>query len=246
MPTYQNSTPPYALSSGDIGFSFNDEAFPAANTAVSQFALPSYTGISDGGTAVRWQTIFGTAPSAVNIVLQGAINDVDAEYQTIDTTTAVAGEGRSVPNNASGTTSPSTGTLPQQIPLPQPIVVTMPLTNPSTTSQDEVPTAKATMSGTPRNSATKPAAPEPKAVIPAADLKPLYDFALDCKACQSKLTAAQSDLADEKSKTVTLTKERDEAIRTAKGGSALQRFARAAKWLLIGAAAGTLAARATK
>ncbi|HXM15455.1 MAG TPA: hypothetical protein VN933_09445, partial [Candidatus Eremiobacteraceae bacterium] len=91
MPTYQNSTPPYALSSGDIGFSFNDEAFPAANTAVSQFALPSYTGISDGGTAVRWQTIFGTAPSAVNIVLQGAINDVDAEYQTIDTTTAVAG-----------------------------------------------------------------------------------------------------------------------------------------------------------
>jgi hypothetical protein len=111
MPTYQNSTPPYALSSGDIGFSFNDEAFPAANTAGSQFALPSYTGISDGGTALRWQTIFGTAPSAVNIVFQGAMNDVDAEYQTIDTTTAVAGEGRSIPNNASGTTSPATGTV---------------------------------------------------------------------------------------------------------------------------------------
>jgi hypothetical protein len=39
------------------------------------------------------------------------MNDVDAEYQTIDTTTAVAGEGRSVPNNASGTTSPATGTV---------------------------------------------------------------------------------------------------------------------------------------
>jgi hypothetical protein len=98
MPIYQNSTPPYALSSGDVGFSFNNEAFPAANTAGSQFALPSYTGIADGGTAVRWQTIFGSAPSAVNIVLQAAMNDVDAEYQIIDTTTAAAGEGRSLSN----------------------------------------------------------------------------------------------------------------------------------------------------
>jgi hypothetical protein len=111
MPIYQNSTPPYALSSGDVGFSFNNEAFPAANTAGSQFALPSYTGVSDGGTAVRWQTIFGTAPSAVSIVLQAAMNDVDSEYATIDSTTAAAGEARSIPNNASGTVSPSSGTV---------------------------------------------------------------------------------------------------------------------------------------
>ena len=111
MPIYQNSTPPFALSSGDVGFSFNNEAFPAANTAGAQFALPSFTGASDGGTAVRWQTIFGTAPSAVNIVLQAAMNDVDAEYQTIDTTVALAGEGRSIPNNAAGTTSPALGTV---------------------------------------------------------------------------------------------------------------------------------------
>jgi hypothetical protein len=111
MPVYQNSTPPYALSSGDIGFSFNNEAFPAANTAGSQFALPSFTGASDGGTAVRWQTIFGTAPTAVNIQLQAAMNDVDAEYQTIDTSTAAAGEGRSVPNNASATVTPALGTV---------------------------------------------------------------------------------------------------------------------------------------
>ena len=38
------------------------------------------------------------------------------------------------------------------------------------------------------------------AILPAADLKPLYDFALDCKACQTKLAAAQSDLTDEKTK----------------------------------------------
>lgn len=98
MPTYQNTLPPISLSSGDIGFSFNNEAFPGAGTSGSQFALPSYTGIPDGGTSVRWQTIFGGAPTAVNIVLQAAINDVDSEYQTIDTTTATAGEGRTVAN----------------------------------------------------------------------------------------------------------------------------------------------------
>lgn len=97
MPIYQNSTPPYALSSGDVGFSFNNETFPAANTAGSQFALQSYTGIADGGTAVRWQTIFGTAPTSnLSIVLQGAMADVDSEYQQIDATTATTGEARTV------------------------------------------------------------------------------------------------------------------------------------------------------
>ncbi len=98
MPTYQNVTPPISLFSGDVGFSFNNETFPAANTAGSQFALPSFTGLPDGGTAVRWQTIFGTAPTAVNMTLQGAMADVDAEYQTIDTTTATTGEARTVAN----------------------------------------------------------------------------------------------------------------------------------------------------
>ncbi|PYT61080.1 MAG: hypothetical protein DMG35_10025 [Acidobacteria bacterium] len=96
MPAYQNVTPPISLFSGDVGFSFNNETFPAANTAGSQFALPSFTGVPDSGTAVRWQTIFGTAPTAVNMVLQGAMADIDAEYQTIDTTTATAGEARTV------------------------------------------------------------------------------------------------------------------------------------------------------
>jgi hypothetical protein len=97
MPIYQNSTPPYALSSGDVGFSFNNKAFPAANTAGAQFALPSYTGIADGGTAVRWQVIFGTAPtSGVSIVLQGAMADVDSEYAQIDASTNTAGEARTV------------------------------------------------------------------------------------------------------------------------------------------------------
>src|SRR5882672_3684080 len=96
MPSYQNVTPPISLSSGDVGFSFNNEAFPGSATSGSQFALPSFTGVPDGGTAVRWQTIFGTNPTAVNIVLQGAMADVDAEYFLIDTSTAITGEARTV------------------------------------------------------------------------------------------------------------------------------------------------------
>lgn len=80
--------------------------------------------------------------------------------------------------------------------------------------------------------------------LPLADLKPIYDFALDCQACQSKLAATQSDLTDERAKTATLTHERDEAVRAAKGGSTFRRMARAAKWFALGAAAGAIAATA--
>jgi hypothetical protein len=86
--------------------------------------------------------------------------------------------------------------------------------------------------------------PKPQQLlIPAEDLKPLYDFGLDCKACQAKLAAAQGDLTDEKTKTVALTKERDDALKAAKGGSVLRRVTRAAKWFAIGAAAGAIAAK---
>jgi hypothetical protein len=97
MPNYQNVTPPLSLFSGDVGFSFNNEAFPGGAQAGTQFALPSFTGLPDGGTAVRWQLIYGTAPTAVSLVLQAAMADVDAEYQTIDTAAGtVTGEARTV------------------------------------------------------------------------------------------------------------------------------------------------------
>jgi hypothetical protein len=91
-----------------------------------------------------------------------------------------------------------------------------------------------------------PDSPTPKtnAVIPAEDLKPLYDFAIDCKACQSKLATVQSDLTDERAKTAALTRERDDALRIARGGSAWRRIGRAAKWFLIGATAGAIASKA--
>ena len=49
---------------------------------------------------MRWQTIFGTAPTAVSMALQGAMADVDSEYQTVDTTTNTAGEARTVTASA--------------------------------------------------------------------------------------------------------------------------------------------------
>jgi hypothetical protein len=87
--------------------------------------------------------------------------------------------------------------------------------------------------------------PQPqKVTIPTQDLKPLYDFALDCKSCRAKLAASQDDLADEKVKTAALTKERNAALKAAKGGSLWRRTARAAKWLVVGAVLGAIASRA--
>ncbi len=143
--------------------------------------------------------------------------------------------------NAATTPAQIIQALPQQIPLPQPITLQpQPIATPTSASNPS-----ATSATTPAKPQPQPR-PQPIATVPAADLKPLYDFAIDCNVCQAKLTAAQSDLADEKSKTATLTKERDDAVRTAKGGSTLQRFATAAKWLLVGAAAGALAARSAR
>jgi hypothetical protein len=219
MPAYQNVTPPFSLSSGDVGFSFNNEAFPAANTAGSQFALPSFTGISDGGTAVRWQTIFGTAPTAVNIVLQGAMADVDSEYQTIDTSVATTGEARTIPNNNPATVSPALGTvhprlpnlqtlatlaadkrsvttpaqiireLPQFLALPSPITMQPTAPTQSATSSSTSDNATPGTAGSPPSSTNSPNPnQQPQVVIPAEDLKPLYDFTFDCKACQTQLT----------------------------------------------------------
>jgi type II secretory pathway pseudopilin PulG len=109
--------------------------------------------------------------------------------------------------------------LPSQISLPSPIVLQ------SAPALPDTPTSKA------------------NAVIPAEDLKPLYDFTIDCKACQAKLAAAQGDLTDERNKPTALTRERDDALRIARGGSAWRRIGRAAKWFLIGAAAGAVAAK---
>ena len=95
MPNYNAQVPPYSIFPGDIALAFNSEA-PAAGQASQQFALPSYAGFPENGRSIRWQTIFGTAPSAISVVLQTAMSDVDAQYSTIDTSTVAAGEARTV------------------------------------------------------------------------------------------------------------------------------------------------------
>jgi hypothetical protein len=93
MPSYANSQPPLALAPGDVGFSFSSEAVPSSATSGSQFALVRPTSAPSGFT-VRWQTLFAVAPTAINVSLQGAMSDVDAEYKDIDTSTNVNGEAR--------------------------------------------------------------------------------------------------------------------------------------------------------
>jgi len=85
----------------------------------------------------------------------------------------------------------------------------------------------------------------PEAQIPAADLKPLYDFVQDCRACQAQLAAAKLSAADDASKFAALTRERDAAIQASKGGSIGRRIRRDIVWLLAGAAAGSAAICAT-
>jgi len=96
MPSYANSQPPLSLSPGDVGFSFSSEAVPSSATAGSQFALPHAPGVGETGFTVRWQTLFSVAPTAINVSLQGAMADVDAEYKDIDSSTVVTGEAKTV------------------------------------------------------------------------------------------------------------------------------------------------------
>jgi hypothetical protein len=138
----------------------------------------------------------------------------DRDAQLAQTLAALAVEKRTVVTPAQ-----IVHDLPSQIPLPSPIVLQP---APGSSNSPNPPT---------------------NAVIPSQDLKPLYDFALDCKACQAKLNTAQGDLTDERKKSAALAQERDNALRVARGGTTLRRIGRAAKWLLIGAAAGAIAAK---
>jgi hypothetical protein len=127
--------------------------------------------------------------------------------------------------------------LPQYLPLPQPIQL--------------VPAAPTPQKGSEANSeqgsglSQKPSVNDKLlAQFPAEDLKPLYDFVQDCRACQAQLTAAQNDLADERAKSAALARQRDAAIKAAKGGGFWTRVKRNAKWLAIGVGIGYAASRA--
>jgi hypothetical protein len=163
---------------------------------------------------------------------QQALSDATAREATRDATVSTLIAQLKKDKAAVQTPAQLIQSLPEVLPLPLPIIAA-----PAQQASDEKPN-----NGQP---GTPSANPIPtKLDFPAADLKPLYDFALDCKSCQAQLTAALADLKDEKAKEQALSRERDAALRAAKGGSLLRRVARAAKWFAIGAVAGAIAARA--
>ena len=135
--------------------------------------------------------------AAQQTITQAAASQHDRDTQLTQTLAQIAAQKQSATTPAQILKG-----LPSALPLPAPITLQ--------TGAPQTATA-----GLPNN-------PTPKlgdnadAILPAADLKPLYDFALDCNACQAKLAASQGDLNDEKTKTAALSKERDAAVRAAK------------------------------
>ncbi len=80
--------------------------------------------------------------------------------------------------------------------------------------------------------------------VPMTDLKPLYDFVQDCRACQAQLAVAKQDRLDDAEKLADLTRERDAAIIGSKGGSFWRQLRRNATWFAIGATAAICAGKA--
>ena len=98
MPNYQSQNPPFAVSPGDVVNPFSAES-PAPPQSSQQFALaPTVGATGPGGRVVAWQTSFASAPSAVSVQLQSSDVDSDASYQSLDSSTATAGERRQVAN----------------------------------------------------------------------------------------------------------------------------------------------------
>jgi hypothetical protein len=84
--------------------------------------------------------------------------------------------------------------------------------------------------------------PPPEAKLDAEQLKALFDFSVQCKACTVESGKLKADLADAAVTQQALEKQRDEAVKAAKGGGFWRRFKSGMKWFAIGAAAGAIAA----
>jgi hypothetical protein len=134
--------------------------------------------------------------------------------------------------------------LPTYLPLPQPISFAthnpsgyQAPSKPSSSDQENVSSVKQ------GNPAFEKSSDNAAAQIPAPDLKPLFDYVQDCRACQAQLVAAKQNALDEAAQITALTRERDAAVTAAKGGSFLRRLRRNALWFAIGAAVGYGAAK---
>lgn len=111
--------------------------------------------------------------------------------------------------------------IPQQLPTAQPVTVNIP--------------------------ASTPQAPNPPATftVQQSDLPVIRDAIEGCKECTVKLDTAQKDLESRiaqmqlaSDQIAAIKRERDAALKAAKGGAFWQRTKRAAKWAAIGIAIG--------
>ncbi len=136
--------------------------------------------------------------------------------------------------------------LTRELALPKPVtlVPTGSVENPESAGQGTAEKGSAAQGSPETSQGGVPSSESAPAQIPAEDLKPLFDFVIDCKACQAQLSAAQGDLADERTKNAALVTERDAALKATEGGGFWRRVRRAAKWFAIGAAAGAAATAA--
>jgi hypothetical protein len=92
MPNYNTQNPPYAVYPGDVVYPFNQES-PAAGQASQQYAVAgAYDGAAGGPSVVRFDISYATAPTAVSVEIQSAVNDADTDYFTEYTSTNTAGE----------------------------------------------------------------------------------------------------------------------------------------------------------
>lgn len=186
---------------------------------------------------MRYRTELATELAATKQALAAA----DARQQERDTRLAATLAEIAAAKRAVKSPAQIIRELPKVIALPAPITLDSAPRSDGRATTAGIPSADSNVLSTAPNVV---GTSKGQATIAAEDLKPLYDFALDCKACQANLAASQSDLADERNKTAALAKERDSALRVARGGSVWQRIGRASKWLLVGAAAGAVASRA--
>ena len=137
-----------------------------------------------------------------------------------------------IKNSASQIVAASAPDLAPASDLKSEILSLLPLERSSAT----VPKTSDSSSPAPATTNPSQAPPGQSATIPASDLKPLFDYIQDCRACQAQLKAAQSDLTDEKASNNALTRERDAAVSASKGGTLWHRLKHNAKWLAAGAA----------
>lgn len=74
------------------------DAVAAGAIKSAGLGIPQKSGLSNQGRTLTWRTLFTGGPSAVSVTLEGAMNDVDAEYKVLDTSTVTGGEQRTVQN----------------------------------------------------------------------------------------------------------------------------------------------------